>query len=443
MEDVPTQGAASRTVCASDAYTLLSTLGSCEDWWYSRDGEAEDFANAVVASPNGSRLALVGTENEGWQRTSRAFVTSVTSSTGAVEWDATLSAAYRATFLDAAFSPDGARLFVSGAAADSQTNAIVRAYGAENGSVLWTRRSAATDSAFSTIAVSPNGERVAAGGTRGYSSLNALVQVMNATNGALLWTVTYAGPGGGTDRATAIEWAPDGGTVYVFMEGSVLGAGQDALVYALNGTSGAYRWIARLTSSGHDRPAGFAIHPDGALFASAALSTGSIVSRIDPANGQLTWTTPLRGTAGSLVLASDTIVASAGLNGTIALTRLDPLSGSEIWHSSAQGVSAGRLDRTLALSVDGMWIAVAGERGGVPGFYYDIAVAIVDAADGTTKWNAGTAGRIGIVNTDVNDRARAVTFAGERVVVTGEMGFSEPGDSVTVAWNIGGPSILP
>src|SRR5207247_336545 len=128
-----------------------------------------------------------------------------------------------------AVSPDGTRVFVTGwSYHGGNADYVTSAYDSGTGSALWTRRyngpANSGDSAYS-VAVSPDGARVFVTGASygpGYVSDYATVAYDAATGGGL-WMRRYAGSEGGDDVAEKVVASPDG--TRVFVTGSTYSSG--------------------------------------------------------------------------------------------------------------------------------------------------------------------------------------------------------------------------
>jgi DNA-binding beta-propeller fold protein YncE len=131
---------------------------------------------------------------------------------------------------------------------------------ARRGSQLWVRLyndSGNGNDAASSVAVSPDGSRVfvtgASQGTR--SGPDYATVAYSAATGARLWVTRYSGPANGDDAARSVAVSPGGGRVYV-TGGSYPGTA----TLAYSAATGAQLWLAR-----HDDMllAAVAVGPDG------------------------------------------------------------------------------------------------------------------------------------------------------------------------------------
>ena len=124
-----------------------------------------------------------------------------------------------------AASPDGSRVFVTGHSTGTPTGMdyATLAYDASTGNKLWLKRyngpGNGDDSAYS-VAASPDGSRVfvtgASAGTGGFGGLDYATVAYDASTGDRLWVKRYNGPGTlDAEEAHSVAASPDGSKVFV------------------------------------------------------------------------------------------------------------------------------------------------------------------------------------------------------------------------------------
>lgn len=191
---------------------------------YNGPGDGGDWIRAIAPSPDGSRLFVTGASigTDGYQ----AYGTvAYSAATGGIVWAATYDGDYLGNDLPAAIavSPDGARLFVTGYGRGELTldDWETVAYDAATGSELWTAR---LDAAYfwdgaNDVGVSPDGSKVYVTGQimkgSGNDSRDFLTVSYDSATGQSLWKADYNGPFHGSDIAARLAVSPDGSRVFV------------------------------------------------------------------------------------------------------------------------------------------------------------------------------------------------------------------------------------
>jgi WD40 repeat protein len=207
-----------------------------------------------------------------------------------------------------AISPDGSRLYVTGAShgRSSQADYATVAYAAASGRQQWVARyngHANDNDAARSVAVSPDGSRVfVTGSSRGRTSLLDYATIAyKAATGDPLWTRRYGGPS--MDAALAVVASPRRNAVYV-TGGTFTGrTHRDIATVAYNATTGASRWVSRFDGDHKDDiPASLAVSPDGASVIIAGSSGAGatptqsyrfLVLAYGPVSGTKLWSTRL------------------------------------------------------------------------------------------------------------------------------------------------------
>lgn len=305
-----------------------------------------------------------------------------------------------------AASPDGTKVFVTGAdASDSTADYTTTAYDVLTGSLLWHRHyngpSSDRDAAFA-IAVSGDGGTVyVTGESIGMNGDAYATIAYGAATGATLWTRRYHGTDG-PDFATAIGASPDGSTVFVTGTSQALtpyGLLPDFATIAYDATDGETLWISRWDRGYADGAVGLAVHPDG----SKVFVTGSSNRRV-------------------------------GLP-DYATVAYSAVTGSELWVKRYAGLAKSSVDssRDIAIAPDGHTVFVTGDSG-VPGSDVDYATVAYRSSTGKRSWAVRYDGAS---NRDDFGRSIAVSPHGARVFVTGNSrGATGSVDYATVGYDV-------
>lgn len=232
---------------------------------YDGPGRNAERAYAVAAQPGGDLVFLVGAS---FGLDNRAdFVTiAYDARTGEERWIARSGIVGTGDeAIDVALSPDGSTVYVAGhfeAFVASQDFAVV-AYDAATGVARWTTRIDSPihgEDNLEDLVVSPDGSRVfVTGATRFDFAYDLFTAGVDAASGTLLWTALRDG-----SYANAIGVSPDGSRVFV--TGRVTAPFVfDMLTIAFDAGTGEQLWTSRYDNPVYDgqEAYGLAVHPDG------------------------------------------------------------------------------------------------------------------------------------------------------------------------------------
>jgi WD40 repeat protein len=374
---------------------------------YNGPANKDDGATAVAVSADGSTVFATGGgtgATSGYDYTTLAYG----ASTGTTRWSKTYNGPGngfdQATALG--LSPDGTRLFVTGASRGSGTGLdyATVAYNASTASQLWARRYTGAGKLVdyaTALGVSPDGAIVF---VTGYSPGSGhgddyATLAYSASTGATLWSKRYDGPGHGSDAARGLAVSPDGLTVFV--TGSSVGAtgDPDYTTVAYGATTGARLWVKRYNGPGNyvDEAHAVKVSPDGSTVFVTGFSVG----------------------------------LDGGFDyGTVAY---DASTGAQLWARRYSGpVQRDDYASALDVSPDGSAVFVTGYSVGV-GYRFDYATVGYKASTGARLWVK----RYNGPGNDTDDaNAVAVSPDSSIVLVTGaSVGSNFSIDYATVAYN--------
>ena len=422
--------------------TGVTNGGTCPVWTGRLDaaGDGPNFSTSVVTSPDGSAVYIAGYGLErGTYRVPAIqldydyYVGAYDAVTGARQWVATYDGPGHGTdeqiFCTStclAVSPDGSRVFVTGASIgpnggyDSDYATV--ALDATSGSQLWVARysgqgAAGAQDRASSIAMSPDGARVFVTGLSYGSSLpdgtgwDYATVAYDAATGAQDWVARYNGTGSTDtvkeDAPVDLVVSPDGMRVFVTGRSSGTTNNPDYATVAYEAVDGRQIWAARYASpgSGPDTPAELAVSPDGERvyvtgwadggWRRASADFGTIAYDTD--TGGVLWVQHFH-SGGPVVQGDDFMVGSnadigvglavspdssyvyvTGRSATVAGTlnydfltiQYDAVTGEPRWTQRYDGpANANDLPTDIAVSPDGTQVYVSGSSAGIgTGFY--------------------------------------------------------------------------
>jgi outer membrane protein assembly factor BamB len=268
-------GTSGRSRSGDDYATVAYDTRSGTRLWvarYTGPGRGDDAAQAVKASPDGSRVFVTGSSID---HASDYATVAYDAGTGQQLW----AARYGGEFDDYAYaldvSPDGSRVFVTGR--NGHFDLVTLAYDAQTGQGLWHVHYSLPHDGTSAYAIgsSPDGSTVF---VTGYSGPNYVTIAYDAATGEERWISYLDGPNGRAGGAQALGVSPDGSRVFVTGNSYQLEGNSDAnyVTVAYDAITGDELWHARFSGPGHhdDAPYDLAVSPDGStVFAAGSITT--------------------------------------------------------------------------------------------------------------------------------------------------------------------------
>lgn len=480
--------------------------GGCEGLlqeWVAREDVGPDtveVGEAAAVSPDGARLYVAGW-TMGAHSYRRDYLTvAYDAATGARLWSARYNGPAHVNDWASAVvvSPDGATIHVAGISSSLKATCsgnsctytgghdlTVVAYDAATGAEKWVSRNPGQrfySYDHPWLAVSGDGARLflAGEGDRGGASAWAdMVHVhgLDAATGARLWSADIGNATGEGASIHSMAATPDGSRILVSGGYTTSATGSQVAVTAVDGATGAQVWRRTfpLAPSPYTSPRTLAVDPTGAraYFASTTIASVEeytrnediLVAALDVASGNVAWSRVHNGTprgdeqAIALAVAGDRVVVAA----ESALSPAGFLSSANRWVTLAYDAATGEKAWEARYVEDNLWsgggriAALAaspdGSRVYATGVAYtsfpqstgnDYLTVAYDAASGLEAWRA----RYDTPHTAYesygrgNDEPTTVVVgpSGDRIYVTGLAGGTDhpfdtpPSDAVTVAY---------
>ncbi len=416
-----------------------------------------DIARSLGVSPNGKHVFVTGS-SKSTTVTDYATVAYNTVN-GRQSWVARYNGPgnYSDDAYGLAVSPDGSKVFVTGTSegGPSTVDYATVAYDVAKGTQLWVARyngpANSYDSA-SSVSVSPDGTKVfVTGASVGSTTSGDYATVAyNTADGSRLWVRRYNGPANGSDGASNVQGSSDGTKVFVTGNSSGSTTFGDYATVAYNAANGTQLWVRRYNgpANGDDSPSGLGVSPDGSKVFVTGTSEGGpsafdyATVAYDAANATQLWVARYNGPANSYDTASSVRVSPDGTkifvtgasvgstpSGDYATVAYNAANGIQLWVARYNGLGAAG----LSVSPDGTKVFVTGASVGSTSFV-DYATVAYNAANGTQLWVARYNGP-----GNVNDYASSIGVSprGNKVFVTGYSDASNTNaseDYATVAY---------
>ncbi len=414
---------------------LCTPTERCERWTATYDdpsiARSDQFATQVLV--NATTVFTVVKDvalppDDPYSGTATAVVVAYDKATGAVRWTVNRADRVYNSPHEAVLSPDGTRLYVSGAAYDgfpvgtaTDSRLTTTAYDAATGAVLWARswdnRPDGTDNAKG-IAVAPDGDEVYVTGvtTTPAGDLDYVTLGYRASDGRSLWQQIYGGPKEkGQDAPFGIAVTPDGRTVAVtgWSDGTAeYDADYATVAYDVSHKKVRQLWVQRYDGIGVDKSdRAMGIAADASRFYvtgdSYAGTTGSgydyATVAYDARTGAQAWDarwsggrggfnspTAVAAAGGKVVVTGQATAASSDDGNDAGTVAFDALTGNRLWHSTFGPPRTDDYGRAVALSRDGSTAYVV--TSDVPIVKYTalahMSVIAYDTATGLQRWTS-------------------------------------------------------
>jgi WD40 repeat protein len=375
----------------------LALTGGTQLWVSSFDPRA--LGGGIEAlSPDGSKVFVVGTgQAVGEVQTSYALIVAYGASAGKVLWATRGPKRFSPASLSV--RPDGSTVFVTGfiGGASYATFFLTVAYDASTGARLWTRRygsSKSLESVASSLSVSPNGSRVIVTGytvlvctpSPCYGSYSETI-AYRASTGQTLWTARRQG------SSTAIAVSPNGSRVFVS------GTGFSTVAY--RASTGNTLWVSRNHDPSLTDPRAIAMSPDGSELFVTGLggSIGESYATVayDTSSGARLWVRSgnPQGIAESVAVSPDgsTVFVTGTSEGTTdvyhwATLAYDAFNGKTLWlRRYSDWANLEDIVSSVAVSPDGSKVFVAGTKLGTD--HVQFQTITYEASTGRRVWDKG------------------------------------------------------
>ncbi len=305
-----------------------------------------------------------------------------------------------------------------------------------------------------SVAVSPNGNTVFVTGTSYKGGGDYATIAYNTATGAQLWAKRHSSSGaGGCEEDNAVAVSPDGNTVFVTGECTVLPSeAADYATIAYNAATGAQKWVKRYNGVGTVNFANaLAVSPSGkTVFVTGESDSKDFVAQYgtvayNAATGAQLWVKRYRGPGSSSDIAHSVAVSPngntvfvTGVSNSSTFTFTDDATvaynaatGAQLWvkrHSGIQDTDNGYYN-SLAVSPTGGAVYVTGINGSASSIGAGYVTIAYNAATGAQLWAKRYSSSGGALSV-------AVSPSGSTVFATGETYRTDRGIGyATVAYN--------
>jgi hypothetical protein len=264
--------------------------------WTAIYDSADDLAIALAVSPDGQRVFVTGVAGPQGHVTTVAYA----AADGKQLWVADGGVA--GDGIAVAAGPDGSLVYVTGCSSPDCTDYLTQAYDVFTGAEVWDASydgpARGQDFAID-LGISPDGGRVfVTGASLGRHGFAYATLAYDAHSGTSLWLSRYQGPGGsGSGEAAALGVSPDGSTVYVTGWITPPGGLAKYATVAYDSRDGSERWMATFhgPGAGYDEPDDLAVGPTGdriyvtGIASAPSGSSGYGTVAYDAATGTQAW----------------------------------------------------------------------------------------------------------------------------------------------------------
>lgn len=377
---IPATAVISRTAC-TDTGQLEANLAPCTAWIASYSvgsPTSSHVIEAMTVSPDGETVFVTGTSYGGSTSNDIATI-AYEAHSGSELWVARYDGL--AHLADGArgiiASPDGMRVYVTGGTRTSNgwvpgIDILTIAYDGRTGEEIWTNvwnhighEWPATGG--SPMAISPDGSRLyVAGETWNPPVQDWATLAYDTVDGTVLWTALHDGPGNSVDAPRGIALSPDGTRAFVTgiqRNPNDIGRdptdGDDITTIAYDTATGVPVWnrtYAGTEPNSRDDPQSIGISPDGTRVFVTGLSQG---------------------------------IASPYQSYDVVTVAYDTEDGREAWTTRYDGPgSPDDRPRSLAVSPDGLSVAVTGSTGDLGTSVKDMLTIVYNAGNGDLRWVA-------------------------------------------------------
>jgi outer membrane protein assembly factor BamB len=445
-------------VCVGSPSVVSAASPPAQLWAerYNGAGNRADSAVAVIVSPTGGQVFVTGTS--AGSTSGRDYATLAYDASGGRVWtmryDGPGSGPEYAGSV--AMSPDGTKVFVTGASSGSTSDLdyATVGYDASTGAELWASRYNGPSNDYEyahAVAVSPDGSTVfVTGYSLGSTSYDDYATVAyDAVTGTELWASRYDGPSGVFDVANGLAVSPDGTKVFVTGQSDGAGGDLDYATIAYDASSGAELWTRRYNgrTDGSDSARAVAVSPDGNTVFVTGYSQYSIrisfaTVAYKASNGVKLWGNRSNEASPAFSFAVSPAGTKVFVTGsTTGRTSADDVdyrtmayaasTGAKLWGSRYNGPGNGYdVAEAVAASPDGTTVFVTG-RSRADGSHSDYATIAYDASNGIELW---TKRYNGPGNHYDGATSVAVSQAGTVFVSGGSTGSTSGRDFATVAY---------